>query len=264
MAQTIGQTLQKKRQERGLSIADVAHDTRIHSDTIRGLEADDYSVFASTTYARSFLLLYSRHLEVDADDALHDLASVTQQLTNSGSVALAPSATSIEPGESIQARNSRRHHPSHTKSRNPAAPLFLVVAVLLLLLIIPTFYFIGKKANSLEEATSILNQTVSLKEENFDRKEKSPDNENISPLANKEAAAPKKSETTTVPPSFQTKEAPPFVDQEFSQHRFPRPLSEEKPSSPPSKASSALPLRAIPITPSKPTSSKPDKLQNPD
>lgn len=243
MAQTIGQTLQKKREQQGLSIADVAHDTRIHADTIRGLEADDYSVFASTTYARSFLLLYSRHLEVDADEALQDFASVARQLTKSGRVDLAPAAHNIEPGESILPREKSAPSSSYSNDRKQPFPLFLAVAVLFLLLIIPTFYFVGKKANSLEEAAAILKETVSSKEE---------------------GAA---SETQTSA-SKQNQTAPSLADQELSKHRFPRPLAESEPapeSEPPPKTKPPHPdlqLKATPITPKQAAPPKSKKTEN--
>lgn len=163
MAQTIGDTLRIKREQLGWSIEDVAHETRIHADTIRGLETDDYSVFASTTYAKSFLQLYSRHLEVDAEDALNEFGTVARQLNESSQVTLAPTSSRIEPGEAIQSHQSLSHKtsPAYDKTNKQPFPVFLGVAVLLLILIIPTFYFIGKKAKSLEEATTILKDTLS-------------------------------------------------------------------------------------------------------
>ncbi len=248
MAQTIGQTLQKKREQQGLSIADVAHDTRIHADTIRGLEADDYSVFASTTYARSFLLLYSRHLEVDADEALQDFASVARQLTKSGRVALAPTAHNIEPGESILPREKSASPSSYSNDRKQPFPLFLAVAVLFLLLVIPTFYFIGKKADSLEEAASILKETVSSKESL--------------------AAGKMQATTSRDTQSKQIQAGPSLADQELSKHRFPRPLAESEPaaeSEPPPKTKPPHPnllLKATPITPKQAVPPKSKKAEN--
>ncbi|MCF6311194.1 MAG: helix-turn-helix domain-containing protein [Verrucomicrobiales bacterium] len=201
MAQTIGETLRKKREQLGWTIEDVAHETRIHANTIRGLETDDYSVFASTTYAKSFLQLYSRHLEVDAEDALNDFGAVARQLNESSRVTLAPTSSRIEPGEAIRSHQSFSHNtgPAYDKKNNQPFPVFLGVAVLLLILIIPTFYFIGKKAKSLEEATTILKDTLS---------------------------------TETVIPTDEEKEEPPSdkADEQsvINIHRFPRPLHESQ------------------------------------
>lgn len=199
MAQTIGETLRKKREQLGWSIEDVAHNTRIHANTIRGLETDDYSVFASTTYAKSFLQLYSRHLEVDAEDALNDFGAVARQLNESSRVTLAPTSNRIEPGEAIQSHQSftSKASPAYNKKSKQPFPVFLGVAVLLLILIIPTFYFIGKKAKSLEEATTILKDTLSTETET---------------TANEEKEKPPLDEIDD-----QSKPKP---------HRFPRPLNE--------------------------------------
>ncbi|MFK5921775.1 MAG: helix-turn-helix transcriptional regulator [Verrucomicrobiota bacterium] len=237
MAETIGQKLQKEREQRGWSIADVAHDTRIHPDTIRGLETDDYSVFASTTYAKSFLLLYSRHLEVDADEALHDFGQVAQQLNKSGSVCLAPSATNVEAGESIRPHEISQHRATSSAQQKQPLPLFLVVAVLLLLLIIPTFYFIGKKADSFEEAATILNETISNQKTNSSDKQ-----------ADGETSSSTDKSTAALQPS-----EPSPADIEFLKHRFPRPASEsdKEPKKPQSKTTALPPnqIKATPVAP---------------
>ena len=234
MAQTIGQLLQREREKRGLSIADVAHDTRIHADTVRGLEADDYSVFSSITYARSFLLLYSRHLEVDADEALHDFDSVSENLS-SGKFSYLKSVTdSIEPGEAIHSHGKSGHVVPYGDDRKQPLPLFLTVAVFLLILMIPVFYFIGKKANSMEEATSILKEAISSKGESLIS---SPDQQKDN--AGKSSA---KSTTASDPP-------PALTDKNLRKHRFPRPLPESKSTPSSSTSRSNLPLKATPITP---------------
>ena len=61
----IGKTLRTTREERQLAVEDAAHQTRIPVKIIRALEKDDYSVFSSSTYARSYLSQYSRYLELD-------------------------------------------------------------------------------------------------------------------------------------------------------------------------------------------------------
>ena len=69
----IGSTLRRTREERGWSLQDVTHRTRIPLLTLHALEQDDYSVFASPTYTRSFLSQYSDYLGLDATDWLESL-----------------------------------------------------------------------------------------------------------------------------------------------------------------------------------------------
>ncbi len=62
----IGKTLQSARESRELTFEDATHQTRIPRSVLSALENDDYSVFSSSTYARSYLSQYSEFLGVDA------------------------------------------------------------------------------------------------------------------------------------------------------------------------------------------------------
>ena len=61
----IGERLLKTREKADLSVSDVAHRTRIPNNVIVALEAGDFSIFDSPTYAKSFLAQYGEFLEVD-------------------------------------------------------------------------------------------------------------------------------------------------------------------------------------------------------
>ena len=61
----IGKTLLTTREERQLTVEDATRQTCIPAKIIRALESDDYSIFSSATYARSYLSQYSRLLEID-------------------------------------------------------------------------------------------------------------------------------------------------------------------------------------------------------
>jgi cytoskeletal protein RodZ len=69
---SVGHQLMKARQARGLSIEDVAFETRIPHQRLRELENDDLSNFANLTYAKGFLKLYSRFLDLDLSDYLDE------------------------------------------------------------------------------------------------------------------------------------------------------------------------------------------------
>jgi cytoskeletal protein RodZ len=74
-AHQIGIVLRGAREERGLSIADVTHLTRIQATIIKALEEGDYASFSSLAYAKGFLQQYSGFLKVDAHEALAAFAS---------------------------------------------------------------------------------------------------------------------------------------------------------------------------------------------
>lgn len=239
MALTIGQILQKEREKRDLSIADVAHDTHIHADTIRGLEADDYSVFSSTTYAKSFLQLYSRHLEVDADEALHDFDSVTENL-NSGKFSYLDSVTdAVEAGETIQPHVDSNHAASYADDNQQPRPLFLTIVVFLLVLVIPVFYFIGIRANSMEEATSIFKEAISSGGESLRSKQDG--------KINHSGESPAESTSKNLPDPSGAPPSP--TDKVTRRNRFPRSLTESKSTELSNNANPGLPIRANPVTP---------------
>jgi len=62
----IGERLREAREGQGLTVADVAHLTRIHWSVIEALEAEEFAVFSSPLYAKSFLAQYSAFVGVDA------------------------------------------------------------------------------------------------------------------------------------------------------------------------------------------------------
>jgi len=70
---TPGQALAAKREERGLSIEQVAAATRIGADHLRALEADDSGRIAAPVYVRGYLRTYATYLGLDPDELSADL-----------------------------------------------------------------------------------------------------------------------------------------------------------------------------------------------
>jgi cytoskeletal protein RodZ len=76
----IGGKLRQAREVAALSVDDVIFQTRIPRAVITALEAGDFSVFSSPTYAKSFLAQYSGFLGVEAGlwlDALQPAAFIS-------------------------------------------------------------------------------------------------------------------------------------------------------------------------------------------
>lgn len=69
---SVGHQLMKARQARDLAIEDVAFETRIPHQRLREMENDDLSNFANLTYAKGFLKLYSKYLDLDLSDYLDE------------------------------------------------------------------------------------------------------------------------------------------------------------------------------------------------
>jgi cytoskeletal protein RodZ len=72
MVETVGRRLQRARQEKKLTIDEVAAATKIRPERIVDLEADDLTHFPSLVYARSFLVKYARFLGLDIQDDLEN------------------------------------------------------------------------------------------------------------------------------------------------------------------------------------------------
>lgn len=62
----IGKRLTRAREAAGLCVDDVVFRTKLPRSVLLALEAEDFSVFASPLYAKSFLAQYSAFLDVDA------------------------------------------------------------------------------------------------------------------------------------------------------------------------------------------------------
>jgi transcriptional regulator with XRE-family HTH domain len=74
MSPTLGQQLRRARELQYLTLADLAHETRIPASRLRDLENDEYTTFGGVAYVRMFLKAYAARLEVDAGEALARLA----------------------------------------------------------------------------------------------------------------------------------------------------------------------------------------------
>lgn len=69
-----GQKLQQARQRKQISIEEAARATRMRPDKIADLENDNYTNFPNMTYAKGFLLIYAKFLQVDVSDFVETLA----------------------------------------------------------------------------------------------------------------------------------------------------------------------------------------------
>ncbi len=70
---TTGQKLSKARLAKGLSIDEVAHETKLRPDKVLALEQDDYTRFPNNAYVKGFLQIYGRFLGVDVRAAMSEL-----------------------------------------------------------------------------------------------------------------------------------------------------------------------------------------------
>src|SRR5690349_12104648 len=76
----LGKKFQEARQARNLTLDEAARMTKIRPQRLAEIEAEDFSQFPSLAYAKGFLLIYGKILDVDVTpylDAFEDSESVT-------------------------------------------------------------------------------------------------------------------------------------------------------------------------------------------
>ncbi len=155
---TIGQKLGETRRDRGLSIEDVAHETRIHPAMIVRIEEDDFSQFPSVTYARSFIRQYSEHLGLDLAEALDTLNSGVARLGDHEM--MGEMKRTIEKDRRFRlARFGRRPRRGPAKR---AAPLFLNLILIVLMAALGLFYFLGYNAPTPQRAKEDIARALGL------------------------------------------------------------------------------------------------------
>lgn len=74
MASTLGEKLRQAREERGISISEVAEQTRISALYLEGIEADDYRTLPGGIFNKGFVKSYAKYVGVDEQEALQDYA----------------------------------------------------------------------------------------------------------------------------------------------------------------------------------------------
>jgi cytoskeleton protein RodZ len=73
MVETTGKQLSKARLAKGLTIDEVAYETKLRPDKVLALEHDDYGRFPNNAYVKGFLQIYGRYLGVDVSGAIKEL-----------------------------------------------------------------------------------------------------------------------------------------------------------------------------------------------
>jgi cytoskeletal protein RodZ len=149
MVETVGRRLQKARQERKLTIDEVAAATKIRPERIVDLEADDLTHFPSLVYARSFLVKYARFLGLDIQDDLENF-----QVNRAVGFGEFKYLTAAPPPKF-------KPEPRFNQSKKSLAPpLILAVIALLILIGVPLIAFFAVNLSRLSPGDEEQNKTV--------------------------------------------------------------------------------------------------------
>ena len=124
----LGKKFQEARNARNLTLDEAARMTKIRPQRLAEIEADDFSQFPSLAYAKGFLLIYGKFLDVDVSpylDAFEDSESVTVD----GYSYLQEN----ERAKPVSAPVVRRRAPA-TGGNNRVSPMPLIFGVLVLVI----------------------------------------------------------------------------------------------------------------------------------
>ena len=137
----IGEVLEKARKERGLTLEDVEHATKIRKRYLVGLEREDYRVLPDTVYARGFLKTYANYLGLDGEELSREFKDRRKPRRERGISYGAPKQSEfdrplINPGGLDTPRRRR------TVSRGTISTL--LVAVLMLASVVGALYYVGR------------------------------------------------------------------------------------------------------------------------
>ncbi len=72
MSQTLGEKLRQAREERGISLSEVAEQTRISPHYLESIEKDDYRPLPGGIFNKGFVKSYAKYVELDEQEALQD------------------------------------------------------------------------------------------------------------------------------------------------------------------------------------------------
>ncbi len=72
MSQTLGEKLREAREERGISLTEVAEETRISPHYIQSIELDDYKPLPGGIFNKGFIKSFAKYVGVDEQEALAD------------------------------------------------------------------------------------------------------------------------------------------------------------------------------------------------
>jgi cytoskeleton protein RodZ len=138
----IGRALEKARKERGLTLDEVEHATKIRKRYLAGLEREDFRALPDAVYVQGFLKTYANYLGLDGEELSRELKdrrkprrdrSVTYDGTPKTSDFDRPL---INPGE-LSASWRRRSIPGTTI-------LTLLIGLLALAAVVGALYYVGR------------------------------------------------------------------------------------------------------------------------
>jgi cytoskeletal protein RodZ len=133
----LGKKFQEARVARSLTLDEAARMTKIRPSRLAEIEADDFSQFPSLAYAKGFLLIYGKFLDVDVNPYM-EAFETSDAVTVDGYSYLQGDPGEPEPMRTPQVRRRperprpTRPSPSAGEQRTSIMPLILAVGVIII------------------------------------------------------------------------------------------------------------------------------------
>lgn len=154
MSKPVGKQLKEARLKKGMSIEDIAHETRIPAKSLQSLEEDDYSTFPNPTYAKGFLQIYADFLEVDASEMIEALSGPKTKGIGGRMIGQGPPPIDLTPtGSTIPIFKVQ-------EERRSSSSLMSFSLIVALIIMVPTVYLVGKRSGFQEMAGEQLSSTI--------------------------------------------------------------------------------------------------------
>ena len=137
MSADFGKQLARARIAGGRSIEETAHATRMRASHIRALEEGDLAAFPNAAYAKSFLLMYARHLGVDVSTAAALIDTTTQMKVEDFQYL----SNRVTPEDKVKSSedDSIYDFVVPTKSGGSWAPLAIIIGILVIVAVLFVF-----------------------------------------------------------------------------------------------------------------------------
>jgi cytoskeleton protein RodZ len=132
MALSLGEKLRQAREERGISISEVAEQTRISPLYLKSIEKDDYKPLPGGIFNKGFVRSYARYIGFDEEEALSDYAQLMAE---------------TEALDEAEPRSYRPEVLTDDRASHSMAPSIILAAIVLLLIIGGIALLIGYLAN---------------------------------------------------------------------------------------------------------------------
>lgn len=125
LVSSAGKILSSRREEWGLSVAEVASTLNLSIDTIEALEADDYDSLPGTTFIKGYIRSYARLLKLDVEGLMDSIDLQPERITE------IPSSRAA-----LKQKGKTR---SREKARRGGRRLFKWLFILILLVVLGAF-----------------------------------------------------------------------------------------------------------------------------